>query len=385
LDDAFECALDPRWYAAEGTTFSDQRWDNIWVLERDDGPGYFGYVTAVAKDGPEGLRGTAASVLSEDGRHFRAGPPVIPTGVWGDKLEIGSVERIGDAYYMLAAQAEIPLGLRWTAHHPQAVGGVYVLRSERLEGPFELDPRQRPLLVSAPQHYTYFARYCRTDDAILVSHHSITPVRDIVNVFPKPGSYLAPLKEVRCADRLLELVWWDGNHALAGADLPTLADAADGRALSRPLTTTDGRIEATAPAGGLICLPARYDLERGVMLEADLRVRAADRPIAGVGVFVEGQRAWSGTVLLVDTRSEFAIGPYNGYAFRAEDTKATPHDPTSPGRWRVLIRGTFLEVYIDERFIQSYTLPDAPGGRIGFVVESGEVSVENIRVRALTL
>jgi hypothetical protein len=385
LDDSYECKLDPRWYAEDGTEFSDQRWDNIWVLERDDGDGFFGYVTAVAKDGPIGLRGTAATVTSTDGRHFVAGPPAIPPGVWGDKLEIGSVERIGDAYYMLAAQAEIPLGLRWSAHHPAAVGGVYALRSDRLEGPFTLDPRQRPLLVSAPQHYTYYARYCRTDDALLVSHHSITPVRDIVNVNPKPGSYLAPMKEVRCDDGLLQLVWWKGNDALLGRQLPVLLGGLEGRGLTSAPVSTDGQICAQAPAGGMVVLPSRYDLERGVSLDADLSLSATNGGAAGIGVFIEGQRAWSGTVLLADTDGQFSIGPFNGYAYRTEDSKKTEINPKLVSHWRALIRGTFVELYVDDRLVQCFTLPALAVGRLGFVVESGEIVVEKITVRELTL
>ena len=39
--------------------------------------------------------------VSDDGRHFRAAPPVIETGLWGERIEVGAVEKIGDRYYML--------------------------------------------------------------------------------------------------------------------------------------------------------------------------------------------------------------------------------------------------------------------------------------------
>ena len=66
-DEEYVCRSDPRWYA-ESPTFTKQRWDCIWVLPRDDGPGYIGFLTAVAKDGPPGLCGTAGCVVSADGR-----------------------------------------------------------------------------------------------------------------------------------------------------------------------------------------------------------------------------------------------------------------------------------------------------------------------------
>lgn len=163
------CRLDTRWYS-DGTAFSGQRWDGIWVLPREEGQGYIGYLTAIASEGPEGLRGTAGSVYSEDGLSFEAGPPVIPSGLWGDRLEVGGVARLDGAYYMLAAQAEVPLGVRWTMHHPECAGGVYVLRSDHESGPFVPVPSQEPLLVSAPDHYTYFARFYDFEGQALVCH-----------------------------------------------------------------------------------------------------------------------------------------------------------------------------------------------------------------------
>lgn len=373
--------LDPTWYA-EGTEFSAQRWDNIWVIDDEDG-GYYGYVTAVAKDGPIGLRGTCASVTSPDGRVFTTGAPVIEPGVWGDKLEIGGVEKIGDHYYMLAAQAEIPLGLRWSAHHAQAAGGVYVLRADRKEGPFVLDPRQRPLLVSAPQHYTYFSRFYPRGDEMLSCHHSITPVRDIVNVFPKPGSYLAPLKKVVARDGLLSYAWWPGNDALKGPELAPGLEHARGRGLSeRPRVQPSGGA-FDAPAGGLLEIPVAVDLERGVVLEATL---ATDphAPLCGAGLLIEAAQTWSGTVALADSQGVFSIGDYNGYAFRALDSKQLPGSGSAQ-RWRVLIRGTLVEYYIDDAFVQAYTLPASPGGRLLFVAESAEVTVTDVRLWEMNL
>jgi len=373
--------LDPRWYA-EGTEFSAQRWDNIWVIEDEEG-GYFGYVTAVAQDGPIGLRGTCASVSSPDGRVFTTGAPVIESGIWGDKLEIGGVERIGDHYYMLAAQAEIPLGLRRTAHHAQAAGGMYVLRADRKEGPFVLDPRQQPLLVSAPQHYTYFSRFYPCGDEMLSCHHAITPVRDIVNVYPKPGSYLAPLKKVVAIDGILSYAWWPGNEALKGRLLPTGLEHARGRGLSTAPQLGGDTVVFDAPAGGLLEIPVGHDLDKGIVLEATLSC-AAHAELAGAGVLIETGGRWSGSLALADTDGVFSIGSYNGYAFRAADSKRVAAAGEAQ-RWRVLVRQSLVEYYIDDAFVQAFTLPEPPTGRLLFVAESAQVSVSDLRVWEMTL
>jgi hypothetical protein len=374
--------LEPRWYA-EQTEFSSQRWDNIWVI--DEGPeGYFGYVTAVAAHGPVGLRGTCALVTSPDGRVFTTGAPVIPPGVWGDKLEIGGVEKIQGRYFMLAAQAEIPLGLRWTAHNPRAAGGVYVQRSDTPAGPFERDPRQSPLLVSAPEHYTYFARFYPTGEEMLCCHHSITPVRDIVNVYPKAGSFLAPLKKVVTSDALMSLRWWEGKSALKGQRLDAALEHARGRGLSAPPQANAEAASFHAPAGGQLELPAVLDLRCGIVFEATLRCAPDDKPLSGAGILIGSGGPWEGTLALADSSNQFVVGPYNGYAFRAADSKPLSN-ATATRRWRVLIRNTLVEYYLDDQFVQAYTLPSPPSGRLALVAESSLVEASQVSLWQMTL
>lgn len=375
--------LDPEWYA-EGTEFSDQRWDNIWAIPDASGEGFYGYVTAVAKDGPIGLRGTCASVTSKDGRVFTTGAPVIEPGVWGDKLEIGGVEKIGDQYFMFAAQAEIPLGLRWSAHHAQAAGGVYVLRSDRQEGPFELDPRQKPVLVSAPQHFTYFSRFYPAGEEMLSCHHTITPARDIANIYPKPGTYLAPLKRVVVDDGLLSFAWWDGNQALKGAELPVTSRQGLGRGLASTPTIADGVLTFEANAGGQLAFGEHFDLDKGIVFEFDAEITGHPARQASVGLLIEHGGAWTGTAMVADIDGGFAIGSYNSYAFRAEDAKEFPLGDRGQ-HWRLLIRETLVEVYINDAFVQAYTLPVAGDGRLALIAESASVRVTGTKAWEMTL
>ena len=48
-------------------------------------------------------------------------------------------------------------------------------------------------------------------------------------------------------------------------------------------------------------------------------------------------------------------------------------------RWRLLLRNEFAELYVDDELIQGYTLPHAPAGRLGFVIEAGTATVANVR------
>lgn len=376
--------LDPRWYA-EGTEISDQRWDNIWAIPDASGDGFFGYVTAVAQEGPVGLRGTCASVTSTDGRTFVTGPPVIEPGVWPDRLEIGGAERIGDDYYMFAALAEIPLGLEWARHHAQGVGGVYVLRSSHQEGPFELDPRQAPVLVSAPDHHTYFARFYRYGNEMLAAHHSLDSSRFIATVQPKMGTYFAPLKKVQVDDGILSLRWWHGNDALKGSELPTALDLVEGRCLEGEAKPGGGLLVLDAPLAGQAALPVKYDLDSGVVVEAHLTTRQRDARPASVGLLIEGDSPWNGTLLVSDTQGRFSVGTTNGYTFKDEDGKDVPPLTEAGQNWRVLIRGTFVEVYIDEALVQCFSLPEPPRGRIAFVSGAGVATVSDIKVWQMNL
>jgi len=377
-DEEYVCRADARWYA-DHPAFTTQRWDCIWTLPRDDGPGYIGFLTAVAREGPPGLCGTAGCVVSDDGRHFRAAPPVIESGIWGERVEVGAVERIGDHYYMLLGAFSLSLGNRYMARLLAGEAGMYVLTSDRQAGPYRpLD--QPPLLSGSPGPYTYFARFYRCDDELLLNHHTV----------PHQGtgdSYFAPLKVVRRdATGHLGLHWWPGNEALKGPPRPVVLDGCTVHGLQPGDCAFEGdRLHLDAVSGGLVIVPVRYDLEHGIVLEAKLAAGPARGPLSGLGLFIEGERTNSGTLLMAQGDGRLTVGGYDGYAFKPEDAKplALPADRTT--RWRLLLRGAHVELYVDDALIQCYTLVHAAGGRIGFVVEAGVATVTDVRVWEMSL
>lgn len=378
-DKEYVCRSEPRWYADQ-PTFSSHRWDCIWVLPRDDGPGYRGFLTAVANDGPPGLCGTAGCVVSDDGRHFRAAPPVIETGLWGDKVEVGAVEQIGDHHYLLLGVYELPLGARHMARQPAGESGMFVLKSERQVGPYRLAADQPLLLGSSPTPYTYFARFYRHGDELLLNHHTVAR---------KWGDpiFFAPLKAVHCdAAGVLTLRWWAANQVLKGSPRPVVLDGCSVYGLQLgQWEVEDGRLRLTAAAAGLAILPVKYDLVRGVILEADLAFQSVHGPLNSLGLFIEGQPANNGTVLLAQSDGRLAVGTYNGYAFKPEDAKPLPFAPGRSTHWRLLLRDTHLELYVDDALIQCYTLAHMPSGRLGLVIEAGTATVENVRVWEMSL
>lgn len=374
--------MSPEWYA-DGTEISDQRWDNIWVNPDEHGDGYFGYVTAVAKEGPAGLKGTCASVVSSDGVRFETREPVIEPGFWPDKLEIGGVTPIDGKYYMFASLAEIPLGLDWARHHAQGVGGVYVARAEHQEGPFELDPNQPPVLVSAPDHHSYFARFYPCGDEVLVAHHALAKPRFIATIYPKPETVFAPLKKAVVKNGILSLNWWSGNQAMYGERLPSATAEVATRLVEDFSRSEDGSIQWTGPLFGQVALPYKYDFESGVIIDADISVEPYDDRTPSAGIFLESEVPWGGTNFVLNSDGRFEVGASNGYSFRNEDGKEATRLDSRGAHFRLIVRKTYTELYVDDELIQCFALDSVSQGRVGFIVGAGRATVSNVNIHTM--
>jgi hypothetical protein len=372
--------LDPKYYN-ENPALTSERWDAIWVLPEENGKGYVGYLTAVAKEGPVGLCGTAGFVVSADGKHFNAAPPVIETGFWGDGIEVAAVEKIGSLYYMLIGVYQAPLGARHLSRLPAGECGMYVATSKTQYGPFRLQKDQQLLLGSSPSVYTYFARFYQFGSEILVNHHAIARTTAQKEFNAGPNVMFAPLKRASVNENgILSLCWWPGNEALKGRQLPSeLAQCTFSRGLTAK-QIQDDTLTFSAPANAFAYLPFHYDLEKGVVIEATLTLLSPTWLLSSIGLFVEGQPPGSGSVALIQSNDWFTIGPYNGFNFKSEDSKPIQAAIDKANHWRILIRGPYIEVYVDNSYVQSYTFTHPNSGRLGFVVEAGSAKVQSLKV-----
>lgn len=372
----YVCRLDPSWYA-EDPTLSPQRWDCIWVLPAENGPGFIGYLTAVASEGPKGLCGTVGFVTSPDGKHFRAEPPVIESGFWGDGLEVGAVERENGRYYMLLGVFHAPLGGRSLGRLPGGECGMYVATSTAARGPFRIQPGQPLLLGSSPSVFTYFARFYRLKGELLVNHHTVARTTPHVGMNAGPDVMFAPLKKTHIDQNgILSLRWWAGNEALKGQPLAVhLEECSYSRALVSS-QAEDDHLTFSAFANAFAYLPTYFNIERGVVLEARVTLLESNGPLSSVGLFIEGQPAGTGSLALTQSNGWLTVGAWNGYNFKAEDSKPFPFQPGRTENWRILLRGPYLEIYLDDVHIQSYTINHRAGGRLGWVVEAGAARIQ---------
>ena len=53
--------------------------------------------------------------------------------------------------------------------------------------------------------------------------------------------------------------------------------------------------------------------------------------------------------------------------------------------FRLLIRRTMLEFYLDDMLIQCHSLPEKPTGKIGLIFESGKAIFEDLRAWEMNL
>ena len=290
------------------------------------------------------------------------------------------MEKIGDRYYMLLGVGKShALGSRHLSELLAGECGMYVLSSESQTGPYRLDPGQRLLLGNSPKRLNYFARFYRCGEELLLNHHTVPR--------QKGGeSYFSPLKTVhRDAAGILSLRWWPGNEALKGRPLPVGLEGCEFYGLrSGDCPVEDGRLHLAAAAGGLAILPVKFDVAHGVILEAELTFQELSGPLGGAGFFIEGGPGYAGTLFVAQSDSRLTTGPYtspteDGYAFQPEDAKPLSFTPGRTQHWRLLLRNEFAELYVDDELIQGYTLPHAPSGRLGFVIEAGTATAANVR------
>ena len=163
-------------------------------------------------------------------------------------------------------------------------------------------------------------------------------------------------------------------------------DHPDGRLFATEFTTelemSSRRLEINeAHGGGLLLLDNHFDLERGIVLEGTLEIYEPPKRWSGIGVFVEKHphRA-QGTAILAQTRGRTEIGPMKqGNDFRPDDVTEKGIASGTRTSFRLLLRHSLVEFYLDDLLIQCYSLPDEATGRLGLVFESGRAVFEDVK------
>ena len=385
LGDEFRSDPDPRWYDNTKTG----RWDCIWSIPKPSGDGFYGYLTARPWSNTRGIDYESVGMVeSEDGARWHAVAP--PPFEWGDWPplnlgEVGAIEKVGDRYYLMLGYGECSLGNRWVWDETGvSAGGMYSFVGERPEGPFRPDTDFYRLLVT---NGTYFSRFYRTPDEVLVNHHSIERTGE------GPLIWMAPLKKAVIEDGHLRLGYWDGNEALK--DRETAIDLTRSK---RSFPSDDegtwqvktNSLEVEEPAGGSITLLSdTYDLQSGIVLEGKLAIFPSERPWGGIGLYIETEGAENGgTGIMMETRGKTELGrissPERG-GFVPSLSYPTGILAGRDHQVRMLARRTMIELYIDDLLVCCHSLDAQPTGRLGLIHEAGRAVFENLRISHMNL
>jgi len=311
-----EFEQDTRWYQPKG------RWDCIYSIPRPGG-GLYGYWTATPKPETGGRFGFGQTL---DGVKWEALPPPKVHGVGGG--EAGAVEKIGQKYYMMFGSG----------------GKMVTLVAEEPEGPFHAAKKNFVLLSG----HTYFSRFFPTPDGVLVNHHSIARNRQV--------SFGLLKSTVVDEEGTLRLGWWKGNEKLKeGARVVELSDPA---------------AKQGAP---IAMLEKALELNDGVILEGRLTLPASEQS-KPVGLYVScGQDA--GSAILVDAGGRAELGPMkaDGSGFKAEKRVDRQMDFGPKPLFRLVLKNSLLEFYLDGILIECFSLPADADGRIGLIGEARDL------------
>jgi len=309
LSNDYEFVQDERWYTPTG------RWDCIWTLRRPGG-GLYGYWTATPKPQTRGAFGFGETL---DGVRWKALPPPKVHRVHHG--EVGAIEKIGSTYYMMFGKA----------------GRMITLTAKKPDGPFHPARKNFHLLSG----HTYFSRFFPTRGGVLVNHHSIARNGQV---------YFAPLKAT-VVDRegTLRLGWWKGNGKMKHEV-----------------------VEVKPPAGAVAGKPAAmlgntFDVAAGLILEGRLTLPEAPG-LRRRGLYVECGRD-EGVAILLNAAAQAELGAIksDGSAFRPEKKVDRQMTFGAPARFRLLLKHSLLEFYLDDILIECFSLPAKATGRIGLL------------------
>lgn len=275
--------------------------------------GYYGYWTAAPKE----FVGVGFG-RSQNGIDWEAlPPPHMELGMFSESREVeagAACVNDGKVYLMTGSYG-----------HEKGVG-FYV--ADRPEGPFAPMMKNFALFSNHSHMHAYFSRFFYGDDELLTNFHVIAREE---NDFGRPITYLAPVKKVSFdQEGILRLMWWEKNAALKGDSCTDIKG--------------DCYIEGSMPIGVPIVLAMHCGGHIRITLD---RYGHADY-------------------------ENDASGSYKTEESYDRELSLSDDVPI-----RMLVSGTFSELYADNHFIGCYTMPG--------IVIGAEHSLIDVKVWSLSL
>jgi len=163
-------------------------------------------------------------------------------------------------------------------------------------------------------------------------------------------------------DGTLRLVYWDGND----------------RMKTRPLNV---EIPKTASSDRLVMLEPRFDVERGVALEGRFAGLQQPRFLAlNQGLYIEFAPGQGAGIMVVPHGShQFGIMRADRLEFRMDAFINRRMPCGADPRFRLLLRHSLLEFYLNDHLVQCYSLPGRATGKIGIIHNGNPQSIADLK------
>lgn len=410
LGDKFDVTPDPRWYS--------QRWDELHVLpERENGRDiFYGYISSEVR---EDVGAPSVGLMrSSDGRTWEVLPP--PVIDWGElpaqHMELNFCEKIGDKYY---------LSLSGRFYLDSYGYSLFTFVGDSLSGPFKPDLPMFRLCGTSRRCVTWLGHTLHTPEGLLLALWLSTgQPHDL----PSDNFAIGPLKRLACEQGHLRLRYWPRNDSAKGAEIPLMSTAihwvhpaASLKTASDKPTHDQGALSMSASRDGSLALfDHTFDERIGFILEGHLTARENRGPIAShqhaaaAGFFLESADG-IGCAMIADTLGVTRTGTlrYADHRIAAPDlyaqaglslvesrskaSQGTSHfdfeDTVGPlGHasyagirhsqkhfFRLIARGQYFELYIDDYYVQTWLIPTPFTGRVGLLTFDGSCRFESIR------
>ena len=170
-----------------------------------------------------------------------------------------------------------------------------------------------------------------------------------------PPVYFAPLKStVVDEEGTLRLGWWKGNEKLKHAPI----------AVQPPS-------EGERPRSSVAMLQNIFDVDKGIILEGTV-VLPPSQDSDRKGLYVECDSGGGvGILLASDGAAELGTIQADGSGFKAIKGVNREMEFGKSARFRLLLKYSLIEFYLDDILIECFSLPEQPTGRIGSI---GDVS-----------
>ena len=401
MGDEYDVAPDRRYY--------HERWDEVHIIKDFDENGaevYYGYISSETRH-DIGMPG-CGFMKSTDGISWDVLPPIEI--IWGDvpaqHMELNFVEKIGDEYF---------LSMSGRLYMDSYGYCLYTFKGKSPRGPFYPDVEKYRLSGNSRQEITWLGHTLKYEDEFLAAlwlSHDTNP--DI----PSSSFAIGDLKKVIYQNGHIRLGYWTGTEKVKGKEI-----ILDKMVTVHP-TEKDSLISASRD-GVITLFDEIFDLNKGFFIEGEFRVAesrthiATHHHAASVGFYFESGEN-EGTAIICDTFGITRCGkityadkkitdknPYhtagagllNGRSGILNGTLEFDYDDVigtigyaSGGirhginhSFKLLARGDYFVLYIDDGYVQTYLTPNNFTGRIGICGFDGKIEITTVKAWEMNL